>query len=97
MKFTTAQLLQFEQTLSDFKTTGANFLSNCVITSIQTFKDDKNNLYISYNSEDKSGDGVTKKTIYLKIVTSGKREVLNYTHAPSILSLMFSKLETVKI
>lgn len=97
MKFSVLQISQMNAMFEEIKQNIDRGLSNCVISDIKTFTDEKGNLLVSYQFLDKTDIVPQFRMMYAKFDKSGKRIILNGLYAPVQLKEMFSKYESVKI
>ena len=72
--------------------------SNFTATNIKLFKDNDNNVYITYNSASYSADGERWTIFYIKINQDGTREVMNDSDmSPMQLAKYCETLEQIRL
>lgn len=95
--FNSKQIEKMQEIVKEFYRLNNAFNSGTKIENIKIFKDDNNNLYISYLGKYMSIEGATIGDYYLKIDSEGKQERLNYNMSSLDLKNYFQTLKQVTL
>ena len=97
MQFNQNQLKSFKEILEKMYGGTNQFMPKSKFENIQTFKDEKNNLYISYMSTKPTIDGMSTETRYMAIDSFGTIEYLSLQKSQQELEELYKTLTEIKI
>jgi|688.fasta_scaffold747390_1 hypothetical protein len=95
--FSNKQIEKVQDIIKEFYRLNNTFNSNCRIENIKMYKDNENNLYVSYTGKYTGIDGQTIGDYYLKIDSNGNEEKLNYSMNLTDLKEYFETLKQVNL
>lgn len=95
--FNSEQIEKMQEIVKEFHRLNNTFNSGTKIENIKIYKDDENNLYISYLGKYVGIEGPTVDDYYLKIDNKGKEERLNYNMSSLDLKNYFQTLKQVTL
>ena len=95
--YSNAQLLKVQERILMCEQLNKKIGSNVKITDLKLFSDELNNIFVSYLSEDLSGD-INYEVFYFKYDKEGKETVLNRAgFSKDELENMFSKFKKLNL